>query len=189
MAKRATEVNRFTLEQAIKQAEANGPLANRGKLWEAVAEIYNKNSITPISHSVVYLRVQEWGLQVTTPVGKRGVSEMTPARIEAMQAARGARVPRGEKFANDPNAQKAFDELDKHTPERFKPLALKVRQGSKTTAMKLKCIECGNYSSVEIRECPVNDCPLWCFRPYQKNDEDADEVDTEETEATIGEPV
>lgn len=174
MAKRATEVNRFKLEMALKTAEANGPLATRSLLWEKVAEIYNQTE-TPISVSVVMLRIQEWNLPLKTQPGKRGAGPMTPERIAAMQAARGTRVPRGEKFAADPKIQAHFDELEKNTPERFKLLVLKIRNGSKSAAEKLHCIQCGNYSSAEIRECTVTSCAKWAFRPYQKDDGDEDE--------------
>ncbi len=35
-------------------------------------------------------------------------------------------------------------------------------------AIKAKCIDCTCGHRCEIRECPSNECPLWRFRPYQK---------------------
>lgn len=34
-------------------------------------------------------------------------------------------------------------------------------------AVNAKCLDCCNYQRIEVRECPVVDCPLWSHRPYQ----------------------
>lgn len=31
-------------------------------------------------------------------------------------------------------------------------------------AIRKKCLECSNFSSMEIDQCPVTDCPLYPFR-------------------------
>jgi len=38
-------------------------------------------------------------------------------------------------------------------------------------AVNAKCLDCTNYQRIEIRECPVIDCPLWSHRPYQNGRE------------------
>lgn len=32
-------------------------------------------------------------------------------------------------------------------------------------AIKMKCLECANWTPREVTECPMTDCPLW---PYRK---------------------
>ena len=39
-------------------------------------------------------------------------------------------------------------------------------------AIRLKCLDCSNNSSGEVKFCPIEDCPLYAFRfgknPYRK---------------------
>ena len=46
-------------------------------------------------------------------------------------------------------------------------------------AIKLKCIDCSTYNINEIKECPVNKCPLYPFRlgknPFRKKKELSEE--------------
>ena len=45
----------------------------------------------------------------------------------------------------------------------------------KANALKAKCLECSNYQRDEIRNCTVETCPLWVWRPFQTNS-NSDEV-------------
>jgi len=175
--KKSLFVDRGKLESAIRQAEQNGPLGNRGLLWKAIAELYNKNrgDAPEITFSVVLLRVGEWNLPLKTPRGKKGRSGMTTeqkvAQVKLMQAGRlsgEGRVSKAEKFAKDPAAKSALEDLKKTVPERYQPLVLKVIQGSRTAALKLKCLDCANWQPIEIKLCPVTDCALWNFRAFTK---------------------
>ena len=46
-------------------------------------------------------------------------------------------------------------------------------------AIKLKCLDCSTYNINEIKECPVNKCPLYPFRlgknPFRKKKELSEE--------------
>lgn len=46
-------------------------------------------------------------------------------------------------------------------------------------AIKLKCLDCSTYNINEIKECPVNKCPLFPFRngnnPFRKKKELSEE--------------
>jgi len=178
MAKKSLFVDRGKFESAIKVAEQSGPLANRSKLYAVVAEIYNKGKAADaptLTPSVVYLRIGEYKIAVKTPLGKKGRGAMSVEQkqhqVALMQAGRSGagRVSKAEKFAKDPVAQSAFEDLKKRTPARFQPLVLKVIQGSRTAALKLKCLDCANYQPIEIKLCPCTDCSLWNFRSYQKS--------------------
>lgn len=114
MARTKKKIDRPKLEQAIKQAEKDGPLKNRGELWVAAANIYNDMDVPEtLTHSVVYLRVKEWKIEVKTPVGKRGraAGPMSQATKDKMQTARQNRKSKAEKFENSDDAQVHFDDV------------------------------------------------------------------------------
>lgn len=171
MARVAFEVDREKLEAAIVKAESGGELGNLSILADKVASLYNSSSpprdITP---SVVKLRITEWGIVVKTKPGKRGRGALSEDQKAAMQAARGKRVPRGEKFAKNSELQAGFDELRKEIPPRFLPLVDRMQAGSQKAAIVLHCLDCVGYSTSEVRHCSagVQKCAMWPFRPYQK---------------------
>ena len=35
---------------------------------------------------------------------------------------------------------------------------------TRAKAIRLKCLDCSCGQLTEIRECPIKDCPLWCYR-------------------------
>ena len=53
-------------------------------------------------------------------------------------------------------------------------------------AIKLKCLDCSTYNINEIKECPVNKCPLYPFRlgknPFRKKKELSEEERTKLSE-------
>jgi hypothetical protein len=189
MAKPMTEVSRNTLELAIRKAEIDGPLKNLDALWTSACEIYNSMDVPkPITKSVVMLRATAWKLETKTKPGKKGRAAGVPLSEEqkaAMQAGRGARKPRSEKFAADPVLVQGFNDLKKETPERFKPLVDKLTAGSMRAAVALKCLDCSGHSTVEIRLCPCTSCPLYAFRPYKgkAGEDEVVELDEEVVEA------
>lgn len=40
---------------------------------------------------------------------------------------------------------------------------------SRAAAVKAKCLTCSNYERADVTDCRVFDCPLWPWRPYQRN--------------------
>lgn len=55
------------------------------------------------------------------------------------------------------------------TNEEYKEKVSKAAaSNSKTTAIKLKCLDCSAYQVEEIRNCPVTNCALYSFRGYYK---------------------
>jgi len=190
MAKPMTEVSRSTLEAAIRKAEEQGPLKNLDSLWISACEIYNSwTDRNQITKSVVMLRSIKWKLETKTKPGKKGRAAGVPLSAEqkaAMQAGRGARKPRAEKFAADPVLVEGFKDLKKETPERFLPLVSKLEAGSMRAAVALKCLDCSSHQPVEIRLCPCTSCPLYAFRPYKGKageDEQVNEVNEDLQEA------
>ena len=63
---------------------------------------------------------------------------------------------------------------------------------SRSKAIRLKCLDCCCGQSVEVRKCPLTDCPLWRYRmgreendelrPVRKNSEKTDDFEEEDFE-------
>lgn len=55
-------------------------------------------------------------------------------------------------------------------PKKYIPLYEKAMSGkSRAAGVKFKCMDCSQYSAREIKFCPIPDCPLYPYRPYQKS--------------------
>lgn len=52
--------------------------------------------------------------------------------------------------------------------EVLDPLAKsKANPKSRALAIRAKCWQCSNFQRKEVTLCPVTDCALWPFRPWQ----------------------
>lgn len=161
--KKSYEVDRQKLVAALNQAEADGPLRNLDALWKAAETIYNANNPPrQITFSVIALRAKEWKLDLKTKPGKRGRGSMTPEQIAAMQAGRGQRVPRAEKFKK---FSKEFAAQRAEMPESKKGLIDRAENGSAMAAIAANCFNCAGQSSKEVRLCLVHTCNLYHLRP------------------------
>lgn len=202
MAKTATEVDREKLQAAIDQAEKAGPLKNLDMLWKAVEPLYNGMSPpVKITHSVVKLRAEAWGLTKITIAGRKGKEKGVKLSDEQKAAMQAGRKSRGEKFKDDEDIQKAFVALRREVPKKtstgapcttFTVLVDRAESGSLKAAAKLMCLTCASYAREEIKHCGVYNCPLYAFRPYKLDDvSDEDElvqlegVEPEEVEDAI----
>ncbi len=154
------EVDKATLVQTIGELESKQTFPNQNSLFQAVSETQwaVKNNITA---AVIALRVREFNIELKTPKGKRGRAKLTPEQIANMQANRGTRTPRSEKFKR---FGKHFKELAVVFPDKEKTVQ-RIRQGSMKAAVALKCYDCSGHSSAEIKACEVTSCPLYAFRP------------------------
>lgn len=170
MARTATPVDRVALEAAIQQAEANGPLRTQNDVWKAAADIYNKTAAKPISFSVVLLRAGEWGTILKTKSARGQGRTMSAEQISAMQAGRGKRVARAEKFSGDERIQKHIVHLKQYVPERYAGLVARIEKGSMKAATALNCASCMGFEDVanQVRNCTTKICAMYPFRPYQK---------------------
>jgi len=163
MARKRVEIDPAVLHTAIQTVEFQETFRNRTELWKAVAAYLVEQGIK-ITASVVYLRVKEHNIKVQTPVGKRGGGE---ALARARAAGKVHRTSKADKMKGDKNIQASLRQLEMVTPERWLPVVEQIKRGSRTAAVKLRCVECCGYQTVEVRECQVFDCSLWAFRPYQ----------------------
>lgn len=168
MANTVTKVSQERLQRCINEAENNGPLSNLSALREAVAIIYNANlpdGLPAINARVVYLMVKEWKIVTKTVAGKFGVSTGGfPAG-----AVPSPRVSRSDRFANDPVKSKVLNDLTTRykSTSYLHSLAVRVKEGSMSAAVKLKCLDCCVEDRTSIKTCRVYSCSLWAFRPYQ----------------------
>ena len=163
MGRRTILVDKIKLQNIINILEEEREFTTRGQLCEATAEKYTTQEGIKITSSVVYLRIKEFGIEIKTKPGKRGRGGL-PNRVKGSEA---KRIPRKEKFQANPLIQIALAKINKATPERFRPMAERIRKGSMKAALQLKCLDCSDYSTTEVKWCGCNDCPLWVFRPYQ----------------------
>ena len=51
--------------------------------------------------------------------------------------------------------------------KRTTPFDRWKEKNTRKTAIDAKCYDCTCASIVEIRECPMTDCPLYEWRPYK----------------------
>ena len=187
MAKVPVSVDREKLVAAIRQAEANGPLENQTALFVRAAELYNRNSPPrEISHSVVYLRIREWKIEIKTQPGKKGRQagvKLSDEQKAKMQAGRALAGPRGSKqMSKIKNLKEVFEEQRKSTPKEFHYLLEKAQAGSKVAALKIKCLDCAAWQRSEVANCGILGCGLYHIRPYKKVKA---EVKEEEQESDI----
>jgi hypothetical protein len=214
MGRRMIQVDRNALEQAIHQAENNGPLVNLDALWKKTVAIYNKGVVPEsITFSVAALRAKSWGIVTKTKPGRKGGDGSQLRAWRGSGEGGGKRVPREQKFKNNPEVQNVLTELRtkiKAVAERtssgdlvypalrFLPLVDAVAKGSRSAAVKLTCLECGGWTTKEVKYCSCTGCALWPFRPYQPHtgevaddevDAEVDEVDAEvdEVDAEVDE--
>jgi hypothetical protein len=184
MAKKMTFVDKQLLKDCVVKSEENGALTNRSQLWEKVAELYNQKSKTPITSSIVYLRVKDWNINCITPKGKRGRGKLTEDQKAKMAAGRkgATRVSKAEQFHAKPEYKEHVLRLKDVTPKTFHNLVARATNGSRTAAQKLFCLQCVGFSRKDVRECNGKTCPMYLYRPYQSNDEDVLEEDEKTVE-------
>lgn len=176
--RRTKSVDRSLVEKIIHTIELSGPVESGiTALCQKVAEQYNSTPgiAEPLSHSVIYLRIKEWNLTLKTQPGKRG-------RAAGFGGNKGPRnvTTKAEKFANNPAIVSHHEGLEKVIPERFLPVLEQVKEGSRSAAVKLNCLQCCAFMTAEVRKCTSQgSCTLWAFRPYQGKVEEDEDVSAE----------
>tara|TARA_Y100000310_G_scaffold308553_1_gene351769 strand:+ start:3735 stop:4328 length:594 start_codon:yes stop_codon:yes gene_type:complete len=170
MSKTRLNVPKDELQAAINEAEKETTFTSRADLFKVVAQSSWARFFQPkpLTVSMIQVRVNELGVELQTPPGKRGWQG--GPRVQ-----RGPRKTRKQKFAEDPAIVNAFERLAEKVPERFQPVVDKMRNGSRTAAVKLKCLDCCAYQVAEVKFCTCVACPLWAFRPYKSTAIDAEE--------------
>lgn len=164
MGRPSININKQTLTEIIQQCEKSQTYKNHSQLFKDVAQKYATLMKTPITPALIYLRVNEWEIPVTTPKGRKG-------RQKGEAIPSGVRKARGTKFAESDIARQSLallkQEVKSEQNGRFLPIYNKLQNGSMQAAIKLKCLDCTNYQTEEIKHCPCTSCSLFLFRPYQ----------------------
>jgi hypothetical protein len=159
----SVEVDEDLFKKSVEEAEKDGPLANRTLLWAKVAEIYNNIlPASPITPSIVYLRVGSLGLTLKTEKGKRGNGNLTGANRPVGRSRRS-------KFEKSPIARQSIaamrQMLINNDAERYMPLVDRIARGSMKAAVRLNCLQCVAFNPREVGLCGCVECPFFAFRP------------------------
>ena len=157
--RKAADVPVKDLQKAITEVEEANKFDTQKALWEAVADTdWAKSFKPPLTFSVISSRVRQNKLTVATPPGKKGGGGFKPGM------SRGVKKSGAERMIPFADSLKAIEDV---TPARFSSLMEKVKAGSRSAAMNLKCLDCVAFQTKEVKLCPSTNCPLWPFRPYQ----------------------
>lgn len=155
------------LEKAINDAEASNTFDNRSALYTFVCDklktcLDDKGNIKTLTPSVIYLRVNEYGLVPKTPIGAKGNISLI------------SRPKKEESFRKRPDFSISKEAMEKHFVEKPK-LVKKVLNGSAAAAIKLNCYECSGFDQKEAGRCTLIACTFYHFNPFiehsQRNSE------------------
>jgi hypothetical protein len=163
--RKAIPVSQAALLQVIKDLEAAQPggiFPSRSALWDAVAQHEYAKGIG-LTSQVAMLRLKAWGVEPATPKGKRG---------EALKQAN--HRPKGGPRKRKSIALPIVERLKVIMGPACHSKVDRAAAGSVKAAVALKCLDCSGLSKKEVHLCPIKECPLWAFRPYQRGVDSAD---------------
>lgn len=173
--KTSTQVDIPGIQELIKLAEEKHTYSGLSNLFTDVARMYKEQNLLnaeKMTPAIVGLRVKKNKLIHVTKVGKRGrekgsgpvsagreVYVLSPANKEHIKKLRSYIVNEG------------FSRSGERSSPRHKQsirLVDRIEKGSLRAAINLKCLECTNFQTQEIKDCQCKDtCPLWSLRSYQ----------------------
>lgn len=154
------EIDQTIFLSKIKELEATQSFTNISGLCTAFenTEWAVKNGVTgPVCRS----RLKEFNLldKINTKPGKRGRQPgqiLSDSHKQKLQAGR-------EKTVDESYLKR----MKKIVPTRFHNVVVKAAKGNKSAAVKLKCLDCADYQTNEVKGCTVCGCPLYHIRPYK----------------------
>lgn len=163
------EVDKADIVRVMNELESSKTYTNRTELYADIAK--KLELLSPgVTGPVIYLRVKEYGIEPKTPKGKAaGFPVKNPL------AGIPDRKPRREKWAGNDSIQKSLKDVRGAVPKKYSLLVDKLHGGSLIAAVALKCLDCMNFNTAEIKQCPCTDCSLYPFRPYQEDNETTNE--------------
>jgi hypothetical protein len=152
--RKAIPVNAQELQSTVSNLESQTMFPNRSALWAAVAASDWAKSIG-LSSQVAMLKAQAFGTVINTAKGKRGREKgQGPANTSKPKGRR--RIP----LDVVPLLKKVYHPSLHGKVDR-------AAAGSLKAAIALKCIDCCGGIKSEVRECQIQECVLWAFRPYR----------------------
>jgi hypothetical protein len=167
-------VSASELQKAVSELEAGRTFPNRKALWSALAQTpwARERGLTP---GGLKRRASRLGIQVRTPKARHRFRRPLPlqrGKEDSLQATSGSpgtscgEIARG---ASEGQGKKRIPlpVLRADAPPRYHHLVDRAEAGSLRAAVTLKCLDCSNWQTDEVRHCTVTDCPLYPVRPYQ----------------------
>jgi hypothetical protein len=106
----------------------------------------------PLHPGQCYLAISQKKVTCKTVPGKKG-------RVAGVSVNRKSKA---EKFAANPEIQKALIALEKDVPEAYKALFERAKAGSVKAFVQLKCYYCYGYTRV-AKACECSNCPLFAM--------------------------
>lgn len=161
MGKVAIQVNREELQMAIRALENLNSFSNRTQLWQAVENSDWAKSLAPrpLSGQMAMLKAKQFDLEIKTPLGRKGREKGSGP------------IPGGgrrKKKVGEDNLREVIAGLPVELKEKYAKTIEKFENGSLKAAVKLKCLDCCNWSSGEVGNCEMLSCTLWSHRPYKR---------------------
>lgn len=155
------EFDRKAVQATIHDLEKSGPWSNRGKLLASLAEHYGV-SVATIAKWVV-------GMEIQTPLGRRGGEAGDFGRSKGIKPARTQRTRRGMSHATTLNILGNLPSFIKpHVKKKVEELCGLAEKGSMKARLRLKCLDCVLYQPNEMRGCTSGDtCSIFPDRPYK----------------------
>lgn len=156
-------LDKAEFQKLISDLEAKTAFPTRSALWEAVENsVWAKTqSPRPLMRWTAVLQAEKLGLVIKTPKGKKGDGLANVDKAAAIRAAIAA--PRKSRKVPLDVIQKVKNVF----PTQYHNVIDKMGSGSMKAAIKAKCLDCCCFEKAEIRDCTIQECPLWNFRPYQ----------------------
>lgn len=146
-------------QDIVTLLETTKGFATRSALWSAVADTEWAKNIG-LSPQVAMLKAKTFGLTIKTPVGQRG-------RMKGSGP-----VPNAGKRRSKTMALPVVEALKKEFPTMHGKID-RAAAGSMKAAIGMKCLDCSNGGKKEVALCPIDTCPLWHLRPYQRKYKDS----------------
>lgn len=157
--RKALDIDRKCMTEIIERLEKENTYDTQTALFSAVSSEYHSARNLKVSPALVYLRVKEWGLTLKTQKGKKG------GTIPVGQRERGLKL-KSTKAQQSINYYRKVLSADKEG-KKYMHLVDKMAKGSLKASLKLKCLDCGNFQTQEVKFCECYSCPLHAIRPYQ----------------------
>jgi hypothetical protein len=160
--KKSIPIDEQVLRTIISDLEDKEKFDNQSALFKRVAQEYTAKTGISVTHGVIYLRIKQFKIELKTKKSKLDPTKFRERINNAIQS-------------NDdsikPTAKQTVGQLllyaDAKEKLKYEKLAKSVLRGSRKAAIKLNCLACANFQSAEVRECQVNTCPMYLYRPYQ----------------------
>lgn len=177
--KKPIKVDLKLLKQVVAEVENSQEFTNLTSLYECVAKQYNGRlqdivlaskgaangaMFPPITHSVVKLRIKEFGIKIKTKAGKRGRPMGSSNDTKPRK-----RISRGEKFSHNPEIQASLEAMYAEFPDK-KRWVDHIKDGSMKYAIKLGCYDCMGRSTADVQKCGIIRCPFYPISRRQPKD-------------------